>query len=259
MAIELQLKERSMTKAVLYDSTLCVGCRSCEAACAEHWKLPYNDKIAAEERISAHKLTTVKTHGERFSRRMCMHCEEPTCASVCPVGAFTKTEFGPVVYDENKCIGCRYCMTACPFGVPSYEWTSRTPRVRKCDGCVERKAAGKPTSCSEACPTGATITGDREELIAEAQRRIRDKAGEYYPKIYGLKEVGGTNTFFLSAVPFEQLGLNTKLPTEPIPPLTWAVLSKVPDIATVGSVLLSGIWWITHRREKVAAVEGRKH
>jgi formate dehydrogenase iron-sulfur subunit len=149
-------------------------------------------------------------------------------------------------------------MTACPFGVPSYEWTSRTPRVRKCDGCYDRKTAGQPTACSEACPTNATITGEREELIAEAQRRIRENKGEYYPRIYGLKEVGGTDTFFLSAVPFEQLGLNTKLPTEAMPPLTWSVLSKVPDVAAVGSVLLSGIWWITHRREEVAAVEGRK-
>jgi formate dehydrogenase iron-sulfur subunit len=247
-----------MTQAVLFDSTLCVGCRSCESACAERWKLPYDEKIAAEERISAHKLTTVKTHGERFSRRLCMHCEEPACVSVCPVGAFEKTAIGPVVYDETKCMGCRYCMTACPFGTPSYEWESRSPRVRKCDGCYDRKAAGQPSACSEACPTGATITGEREALIAEARTRIAEKPGEYYDRIYGIEEVGGTNTFFLSAVPFEQLGLNTRLPKEPLPQLTWKVLSTVPDIATIGATLLGGIYWITHRREKVAAAEGRK-
>jgi formate dehydrogenase iron-sulfur subunit len=247
-----------MTKAVLYDSTLCVGCRSCESACAEQWKLPYDDKIAAEERISAHKVTTVKTHGERFSRRLCMHCEEPACVSVCPVGAFEKTAIGPVVYDETKCMGCRYCMTACPFGTPSYEWESRSPRVRKCDGCYDRKAAGQPSACSEACPTGATITGEREALIVEAKKRIAEKPGEYYERIYGLEEVGGTTTFFLSAVPFEQLGLNTKLPKEPLPQLTWKVLSTVPDVATIGATLLGGIYWITHRREKVSAAEGRK-
>jgi formate dehydrogenase iron-sulfur subunit len=117
-------------------------------------------------------------------------------------------------------------MTACPFGVPTYEWTSRTPRVRKCDGCVEPKLP-KADLLLGSMSDGATITGDREELIAEAQRRIRDKR-RILPKIYGLKEVGGTDTFFLSAVPFEQLGLNTKLPRKPSPPLTWAVLSKVP-------------------------------
>ena len=246
-----------MVKAILYDSTQCVGCRLCESACSEKWHLPYNDKIAAEERLSAHKLTTIRTHanGERFSRRLCMHCEEPACASACPVGAFQKTALGPVVYDQNKCIGCRYCMTACPFNVPTYEWSSRTPRVRKCDRCVDRLAAGKPTACSEACPNGATITGDRDELIREAQKRIAEKPNEYHPRIYGLKEVGGTTTLFLSAVPFEQLGLRTDLPQEALPPLTWRVLSTVPDIATVGSVMLGGIYWITHRREAVARAE----
>lgn len=170
-----------MVKAVLYDSTLCVGCRMCEAACAEHWKLPYNEIIAAEEQISAHKLTTIKTHGERFSRRLCMHCDEPTCVSVCPVGAFEKTVTGAVVYDETKCIGCRYCMTACPFQVPTYEWSSLHPRVRKCDGCVDRRVAGKPTSCSEACPTGATITGNRVDVIAEAKEADVRKAHRVLP------------------------------------------------------------------------------
>jgi formate dehydrogenase iron-sulfur subunit len=249
-------------KALLFDSTRCVGCRLCEEACAERWKLPYNEKIAAQEKLSAGKLTTIKTHpGDRYSRRKCMHCVEPACASVCPVGAFTKTATGPVVYDETKCMGCRYCMTACPFGVPTYEWTSNTPRVRKCDGCYDLVAKGKPTACSEACPNEATITGDRDELIADARKRFNDKPGEYFPRIYGLEEVGGTTTLYLSAVPFEQLGLRTDLPKAPLPPLTWSVLSTVPDVAAVGSVLLGGVYWITHRREEVARVEAaeRRH
>ena len=244
-----------MAKAVLYDSTLCVGCRLCESACAEKWGLPYDDKIAAEEKLSAHKLTTIKTHGDRYSRRKCMHCADPACASVCPVGAFTKTALGPVVYDETKCMGCRYCMTACPFGAPSYEWTARAPRVRKCDGCIERVSAGKPTSCSEICPNGATITGEREALIAEAHKRFAEKPGEYHRQIYGLNEVGGTTTLYLSAVPFEQLGLRTDLPKNALPPLTWNVLSMVPDVAAVGTTMLGGIYWITHRREAVARAE----
>jgi len=249
-----------MTLGVLYDSTKCVGCRQCEAGCCEKWGLPYNDKIAAEEKLSAHKLTAIRTFsgGERFARRMCMHCEEPACASVCPVGALHKTALGPVVYDQEKCIGCRYCMAACPFGVPTYEWTSLTPRVRKCDGCSERKANGKATACTEACPTGATITGERDALIEEARKRIAENPKDYYPRIYGLKEVGGTDTLFLSAVPFDQIGLRTDLPQEALPNLTWRVLSAVPDVAGVGSVLLGGVYWITHRREAVAKAEGTK-
>jgi formate dehydrogenase iron-sulfur subunit len=243
---------------MLYDATLCVGCRECEKACAERWHLPYNDEIAAVEKISAGKLTTIETHGERFGRRLCMHCNQPTCVSVCPVGAFQKTASGPVVYDESKCIGCRYCMLACPFGAPSYEWGSLTPRVRKCDLCADRQAAGKPTACEEACPTNATITGERDQLIAEAQRRLREKPGDYNGRIYGIQEAGGTAVLILSAVPFEQIGYRTDLPGEPLPALTWRALSLVPDVVAAASVLLGGVWWITHRREEVARAEGKE-
>jgi len=246
-----------MSQAILYDSTLCIGCRECEKACAARWKLPYNDKIAAEEKISAHKLTVIQTHGEHFSRRLCMHCADPSCVSVCLVGAFKKTALGPVIYDEDKCIGCRYCMLACPFQVPTYEWESRLPRVRKCDGCYDRLKAGKPTACAEACPTAATISGDRDQLIAEARRRIAEKPGQYYERVYGVEEVGGTATLFLSAVPFAQLGLPTNLPNTPLPKLTWQVLSRTPDIAGVAGLLMGGVYWITHRREEVAAAEGK--
>jgi formate dehydrogenase iron-sulfur subunit len=244
-----------MSQGILYDSTLCVGCRECEKACAARWSLPYSETIGAEEQISAHKLTAIQTHGERFSRRLCMHCNEPSCVSVCPVGAFQKTALGPVVYDQTKCIGCRYCMLACPFQVPTYEWGSRTPRVRKCDMCYDRQMAGKPTACTEACPTQATICGDRDQLIAEARRRLAEKPDQYFPRVYGIEEAGGTSVLFLSAVPFEQLGLKTKLPHEPLPLLTWRALSLVPDVVSAGAVLLGGVYWITHRREKVAAAE----
>lgn len=247
-----------MSLAILYDSTLCVGCRECEKACAARWKLPYNESVAAEEKISAHKLTAIQTYGDHFSRRLCMHCNEPSCASVCPVGALQKTALGPVVYDETKCIGCRYCMLACPFQVPTYEWSSRTPRVRKCDMCYELQKAGKPTACSEACPTGATICGDRDTLIAEAKSRLAAKPGQYFGRIYGIDQAGGTSVLFLSAVPFEQIGLKTGLPKEPLPMLTWRALSMVPDVVSAGGVLLGGIWWITHRREEVAAAERRE-
>ncbi len=246
-----------MSKAILYDSTLCIGCKACEGACAERWGLPYNDRIAAEERISAHKLTAIETHGERFSRRLCMHCEEPACASVCPVGAVQKTVLGPVVYNPDKCIGCRYCMQACAFQVPSYEWDQRLPKMRKCDMCFARQTRGEPTACAAACPVGATICGDRDALLAEARRRLAEKPGSYYGRIYGLKEAGGTSVLYLSAVPFEQIGLRANVPQEPLPALTWRVLGLVPDVVSTGSVLLGGIWWITNRRTEVAKAEGK--
>jgi len=245
-----------MPKAILYDSTLCIGCKACEGGCAERWGLPYNDKVASEEKISAHKLTAVETHGERFCRRLCMNCLQPACVSVCPVGALTKTELGPVTYDAAKCMGCRYCMQACPFQVPSYEWNQRLPKMRKCDMCFERQSQGKVTACSEVCPVGATINGDRDALIAEARQRIAAKPDSYYGKIYGLKEVGGTSVLYLSAVPFEQIGLRTGVPQEPLPETTWRVLELLPDVVSTGAVLLGGIWWITNRRAEVARKEG---
>jgi len=244
-----------MPRAILYDSTLCIGCRLCEGACAEHWGLPYDEEIAAQEKLSEHKLTTIVTQEAGFTRRLCMHCQDPTCASVCPVGALQKTSLGPVVYDESRCIGCRYCMLACPFQVPAYEWSRQLPRMKKCDMCYERQQAGLPTACAEICPTGATLCGERDELIAEARRRLAENPDQYYDHIYGLNEVGGTSVLFLSAVPFEELGMQTRLLREPLPLLTWRVLSLIPDIVAVGTVLLGGVWWITHRREEVAAAE----
>jgi formate dehydrogenase iron-sulfur subunit len=247
-----------MSRAILYDSTLCIGCKACEGACAERWGLPYNDKIAAEEKISERKLTAIETHGDKYSRRLCMNCQQPACASVCPVGALKKTELGPVTYDADKCMGCRYCMQACPFQVPSYEWHARLPRMRKCDMCYERQRKGGVTACSEACPVGATKNGDRDELIAEARKRLADNPSQYYQKIYGLKEVGGTSVFYLSAAPFEQIGLRTGVPEEPLPETTWRVLELLPDVVSTGSILLGGIWWITNRRGEVAKAEGRR-
>ncbi len=247
-----------MSKALLYDATMCIGCKQCEQACAEKNKLAYSNAIAAEDKQSAHKFTVVLTKGDKFMRRLCMNCAEPACASVCPVGALQKTSAGPVTYDENKCMGCRYCMVACPFGVPKYEWDKVLPRVQKCTMCADRVAAGQQTACADACPTGATKFGDRDALIAEAQQRIKDNPNNYVNHIYGLNEVGGTSVLLLSSVPFEEFGYRTDLTRDPLPVLTYRVLSRIPDFVPLGGMLLGGVWWITHRREEVAAAEAKE-
>ncbi|MBI3447934.1 MAG: 4Fe-4S dicluster domain-containing protein [Acidobacteria bacterium] len=244
-----------MSLAILYDATLCIGCKQCEQACADRHKLPYDDAIAAEEVQSDHKLTVVQGRDDRFMRRLCMHCVEPTCASVCPVAALRKTPEGPVVYDEDRCMGCRYCMVACPFSVPRYEWTKLLPRVRKCDFCAGTTLAGGVQACAEICPTGATKSGERAALIAEARSRLAENPAQYVPHVYGLEEVGGTSVLMLSGVPFESFGYRTDMVKEPIPMLTYRVLSRIPDFVPLGGILLGGIWWITHRRDEVAAEE----
>src|SRR5512135_1104675 len=145
--------EDPMSNALLYDATLCIGCKACEEGCATENGLPYDPTVAKQEQMSSSKYTTVLSGSNAYMRKLCMNCEDPTCASVCPVGALQKTKAGPVIYDEVRCMGCRYCMAACPFGVPKYEWEKALPAVRKCYMCADRLAAGNMTACAEACPT----------------------------------------------------------------------------------------------------------
>jgi formate dehydrogenase iron-sulfur subunit len=106
------------------------------------------------------------------------------------------------------------------------------------------------------CPTGATLFGERAELIREAQARIAAEPNRYVDHVYGLEEAGGTSVLMLAGVPFGQLGLRENLPSEPLPAFTWKALSKVPDIALFGAAALYGIYWITKRREDVRLAEG---
>jgi formate dehydrogenase iron-sulfur subunit len=172
------------------------------------------------------------------------------------VGALHKTALGPVAYDAYKCMGCRYCMLACPFGVPKYEWNnSLTPRVQKCIMCSDRVEKGQVTACVEACPTGATKFGERDALLEEAHKRIHDNPGTYVNNIYGEHEVGGTSVLLLSSVPFENFGYRNDLVKDPLPMYTYRVLSRIPDFLPLAGALLGGTWRITHRREEVAAAE----
>jgi formate dehydrogenase iron-sulfur subunit len=239
-----------MKGAILFDSTKCIGCEACVAACKEQNNLP----ATIDPKLTAYTWTVVEQRDKAFVRRMCMHCESPTCASVCPVGAFQKQPNGPVTYDASRCMGCRYCIMACPFGVPKYQWDRTVPIVQKCTMCPDRIAGGQAPACASVCPTGATTFGDRDQLIGEARRRLAAAPKGYVPRIYGLEEVGGTSVLILSGVPFASLGLRTDLPLQPLPMLTWQVLSKIPDFVVVGGAFLYGIWWITNRRGKVEAL-----
>jgi formate dehydrogenase iron-sulfur subunit len=255
---------------MLTDLSLCVGCRRCEAACKEINRLPplevpLDDESAFAEkrRTHAQAFTVVNRYGSGESdsktiyvKSQCMHCNEPACASACPVRAFTKTPEGAVIYNENVCIGCRYCMVACPFNIPAYEYDNAyTPAVRKCTLCFDRISQGEVPACADACPMEAITVGKRSELIKLAREKIRRRPDQYVDHIYGEYEVGGTSWLYLSPVPFEQLGFRTDLGITPYPQLTRGFLSMVPLVLALWPALLIGCYSYSKRREEVTKAE----
>jgi formate dehydrogenase iron-sulfur subunit len=241
----------SHAKGLLIDTTTCIGCKACVEACDRENGNPGQDG----DQLSSRSFTVVQKRGDTFVRKLCMHCNEPTCVSVCPLGALTKRESGAVVWDSSICFGCRYCMVSCPYGIPTFEWNSYNPRIRKCVLCYKRIEAGRPTACAEACPTEATIFGDRQELIEIASERIRAHAERYEDHVLGLTEVGGSSVMYLSAIPFEALGFRNDLLQKPLPELTWRILGQVPNVILLGAWVLGGFYWIYRRREQVQAAE----
>jgi Fe-S-cluster-containing dehydrogenase component len=290
---------------ILYDATLCVGCKSCMVSCKKENSVPggalYQEGMTAPpydsgglkinngiwdapQELSGKTLSIIKVYkngtaqtkdtavnGYAFFKQQCLHCISPACASVCPAGAFRKDpKNGAVYYLASKCIGCRYCQLACPFGVPRYEWDSAWPEVRKCQLCNHRLKDGKYAACAESCPTGATVFGKVLDLRAEAKRRLALKPGEeydfplktvgsyettrrpvakYVDQVYGLVEAGGTQNIMLSGVSFDLLGFRKNIAKFDLPSLTWAYIAKIPWVFM--GVFLGGsvIYRVTHRNE----------
>ncbi|MEI7704067.1 MAG: 4Fe-4S dicluster domain-containing protein [Deltaproteobacteria bacterium] len=245
--------------SVLVDTTKCIGCRGCEAACAEANKLPDPPSDAeafATRRNTGPDCFTVVLRAEkpdgspRFVKRQCMHCVEPACASACPVRALDKLETGPVSYDGSKCMGCRYCMVACPFSVPKYQYASALPVVRKCTFCSSRQAQGKPPACTSVCPSGALTYGTRGRLIAEARGRVYGNPDKYTPHIYGEHEAGGTNWLYITDITFEKLGFEVAVNDNSYPRLVRGALGVPPVVMTLWPPLLMGLWAFSHRDGK---------
>jgi formate dehydrogenase iron-sulfur subunit len=246
---------------VLVDTTLCVGCRACEGACSEANGLPApsaDDKVMESKREPAEQVFTVvnKSQGEgpeRFAKKQCMHCIAPACASACLVQAMKKLPTGPVVYDASVCMGCRYCMIACPFDIPKYEYDSIAPRVRKCSFCAERQEKGLKPACTEVCPSGALTFGKRSQLLEQAKTRIYTNPDRYVHHVYGENEAGGTSWLYLTDRPLEELALRADVPQQPMPGLVNGALGVPPAVMTLWPPLLMGIYAFSNRREKAAA------
>jgi formate dehydrogenase iron-sulfur subunit len=250
-------------KGILTDTTLCIGCELCVEACRQEYKLGEDKARRWKMRIddlSATRYTTiVRRPDSRFVRVQCRHCRKPACVSVCLVGAMQKTPEGPVIYDPNRCIGCRYCMMACPYGIPRYDWDKPVPYVRKCTLCYVRLGQGRKPACVEACPTKATIFGARDDLVAEAHRRIRENPGKYIDKVVGETEIGGTSVIYISDIPLDFLAWRPGLDRTPLPDLTWVALSKVPPMVLGVGGVMAGLWWIIDRRMRLAEHKEPEH
>lgn len=286
---------------LLYDATLCVGCQACVAACKrvnenppeftameKLWDTPLDTSGHTFNLIKMYRNGTMETkdaeqNGFSFMKTSCMHCADPSCVSACPVTAMIKDPVtGIVAYDADACIGCRYCVAACPFGIPKYQYDSPTGKIGKCELCRHRNQDGYYSACAEVCPTGATLFGRTEDLLAEAKRRLALKAGDwtnvprgrlpakgekpedaakwkglldqsyevrvgnYLQHVYGETEYGGTQVLKLSAVNFEKVGMPN------LPPKSSAATSETIQHTLYGGLImpiavLAGLTFVARR------------
>jgi len=260
---------------VLVDTTLCIGCRRCEWACNE-WNKNANQPIKEFEasvneansvfnkirRMHAGNFTVVnrfknpRDGNPLYVKRQCMHCEDPGCSSSCFVEAYRKSEKGSVLYNPHVCIGCRYCMLACPFDVPAYEYNDAlNPQITKCTMCYDRiTEPGFVPACVEICPAGVMRFGKRKDLINLAHEKINSNPGKYVDHVYGEHEVGGTSWLYLSPVPFDLIGFKTNIGKTPIPQLTKGYLTMVKMFEIVGAwpLVFGAYYAISKARKKTS-------
>jgi len=231
----------------LIDASYCIDCRSCMVACSVENNVPMDStRIWIKETGITGTFPDLKRYTVPYH---CMHCKDPSCVSACTVGALQRNEDGIVSYDRDICIGCRYCIYACPFGVPNYEWNERFPLVVKCDMCISRLGEGEQPACAATCPTGAILFGKYEEVVAEAHKRINENPDKYVNHVYGEEENGGTATMYISPVPFEELGFPVAEITSPAYS-NRLVTEGTPMVAGAMLVGLSGAYLtIKHLKE----------
>ena len=223
-AAEAREKRTAADDAVglLYDTTRCIGCKACVVACKEA-----NGTAAdidgyggglydAPEGLNEYTKNVIQLYrnddaGEySYVKKQCMHCIDPACVGACMLGALQKAKFGIVSYDPSLCVGCRYCEAACPFNVPKFEWSKKAPKIVKCELCRHRLEKGEEPACTAVCPRGAVIYGKYADLLKDARTRLAAEPGKYVPRIYGERELGGTQVLYLSHVPFEKLGFRSQ-------------------------------------------------
>lgn len=261
---------------VLVDVGVCVGCRNCEYACKVAHDLPaedneayHNREVFDEFRRPSPASLTVVNEFENPNNALipynvkyqCMHCVEPACASACIVGAFSRHKTGAVVWNTEKCIGCRYCMVACPFQIPTFEYeVALKPNIAKCDFCINRTKKGLLPACVSKCPTEAITYGPRDEIIQLAKNRIRRYPDKYINQVFGESEVGGTSWIYIAPIEFTKLKF-PELGDKPAPGVTEAIQHGIfayfiPPLALFS--WLGGVMWLSKRKNELSAINEEK-
>lgn len=240
-------------KAILTDITRCIGCLECVVACKRENQLKQDvpRSFHRHDGLSARNWTAIVERGGHYVRKQCRHCLDPACVSACPVGALIKTKTGPVVYDASKCIGCRYCMIACPYGIPRYDWDQAVPYIQKCDMCLDRIQRGEQPACTSVCPEKATVFGERSEMLAEAYRRIEAGNGKYINKVWGEHDVGGTSVLYISDIDLGFLTYPKRKLQTPLPKTTEPAMHAVPPAFVGMGALMGGLYWFFRRKERI--------
>jgi formate dehydrogenase iron-sulfur subunit len=242
--------------AFLFDATRCIDCRACMVACSVENKIDMDKTriwvagIGVKGKYPDLERETMVYH--------CMHCTAPDCLSACPVGAYTKRNDGPVLYDAKKCIGCRYCMNACPFGVPHFDYDKGLVEgafIDKCTMCTQRIDIGLVPACVATCLTDALVFGERADLVSEAHNRIQAHPDRYIDHVYGETENGGTSYLILSHVPFTELGL-PNIGSLPVKDVSEKVMEfTIPFALGWGAVLTATAVGVHMNNKKIEASE----
>jgi len=256
------LLTQSKGKAMLYDALKCVGCRACQNACKEWNNTPsesigYGNIYDNPANLSARTWTIIKAREYTFRsspalllcRYQCMHCTEASCESVCPTGAISH-QGAAVVINQEWCIGCGYCVQACPFDVPHKEHGMNAGAAKKCTFCVDRQADGLAPACVEACPTGALQFGQRDKLITQAKARVEGLRSDGYTNatFYGETELGGLHALYILAERPSIYGLPER------PPLATSKtgFQWLSGIITAGVLAALPFWLLFRRKSKTS-------
>jgi Fe-S-cluster-containing dehydrogenase component len=258
--------DTSRMTGMLYDATLCIGCKACMTACQEANEMEQERGAlwSSDVDLSSRTKNVIKFYqgpeGTSFMKMQCMHCIEPACAAACMLGALHKDDEGVVTWDGDLCVGCRYCQVACPFNVPKFEWDSAAPKIVKCELCKHRTTEGKRPACVEVCPREAVIYGKRDELLKEARRRIAENPGKYDPKVFGETDGGGTQVLYLSAasIGFQNLGLPV-LGTRSLPDRVHGVQGLIYRGFIAPVVLYGALAATIYRNHKRGHADGDAH